>query len=110
MCHIDIMSTKNYKTTKLSKEVARKKIFKVAAQGRILLTSHAIQRMGERNIVLNDIVNVLLSPSMHVSDGEPHNIGFTYRCSTKKFSVAVGFTVQGDGVIVVTVFKAERRD
>lgn len=104
------MSIKNYKTTKLDKEEARKKITKAAAQGRVLLTSHARERMEERNIILNDIVNALLSPSMRVSDGEPHNVGFTYRCSTKKFNVAVGFTVQGDGVIVVTVFRAERKD
>lgn len=103
------MSTKNYKTTKLNKEEARKKIVSVAAQGRILLTAHAKLRMSERDIILNDIVNVLLSPSMRVSEGEPHNVGYTYKCSTKKFSVAVGFTVRGDGVIVVTVFQAERK-
>lgn len=103
------MSTKSYKTTKLNKEEARKKIVSVAAQGRILLTAHVKFRMSERDIILNDIVNVLLSPSMRVSEGEPRNIGFTYMCSTKKFTVVVGFTVRGDGVVVVTVFHAERK-
>ena len=109
MCYVDIMSTKNYKTTRLSKEEARKQIVKVAAQGKVVFTNHAVQRMIERNIIINDIINVLLSNSMRVSEGEPHSSGYTYKCSTKKFAVAVGFTVRGDGVVVVTVFHAEKR-
>lgn len=59
---------------------------------------------------MNDVMNVLLSESMRVSEGEPHPGGYSYRCSTRRMAVAVGFTVRGDGVVVITVFKTERKD
>ena len=104
------MSTKNYKTTRLNKEAARKLIVKVASEGRVLFTSHATQRLGERGLIVNDVINVLLSKSMRVSEGEPNLGGYTYRCSTTRMTVAVGFTIRGDGVVVITVFKTERKD
>lgn len=110
MCYVDIMSVKNYKTTKLNKEETRKLIAKVAREGRVLFTLHATQRLGERGLTVNDVMNVLLSESMRVSDGEPNASGYTYRCSTRRMAVAVGFTVRGDGVVVITVFKTERKD
>ena len=103
------MSTKDYKNKKLNKEEARKLVLKLAAAGKVILTSHASQRLTERGVIFNDVLNVLLSQSMRLSEGEPEKGGYTYRCSTKKFTVVVGFTVRGDGVIVITVFKAERK-
>lgn len=103
------MSSKDYKYKRLNKEEARKLVLKLAASGRVILSSHASQRLIERDIILNDVLNVLLSPSMRASDGESTVGGFTYRCSTTKFIVVVGFTVRGDGVVVVTIFKAERK-
>lgn len=103
------MSTKDYKYKKLSKEEARKLVRKLAGSGLVLISNHAQQRLIERRVILNDVLNVLLSESMIVSDGEPAIGGYTYRCSTKKFTVVVSFTVRGDGVIVITVFKAERK-
>ncbi len=35
--------------------------------------------------------------------------GYTYRCHTGKFTVLIGFTVVGDSVVVITVFKTERK-
>jgi hypothetical protein len=104
------MSIKNYKTTKLSKEEARKLIVKVAREGRVLFTFHATQRLGARGLIVNDVINVLLSESMRVSEPEPHVGGYTYRCFTRRMVVAVGFTIRGDGVVVITVFKTERKD
>lgn len=104
------MSTKNYKTTKLNKEEARKLIIKTAREGRVLFASHAAKRLGERGLIVNDVMNVLLSESMRVSEGEPHVGGYSYRCSTRRMAVAVGFTIKGDGVVVITVFKTERKD
>jgi len=46
---------------------------------------------------------------MRVAEGELENGTYRYRCTTTKFVVVVGFTVRGDGVIVVTVFKTERK-
>ena len=108
-CHVDIMSTKDYKYKKLRNEEARKLVVKLAATGRVILTTHARERLLERVIIFNDVINVLLSESMRVSDGELERGSYTYRCSTKKFVVVVGFTVRGDGVIVITVFKADRK-
>lgn len=103
------MSTKDYKNKKLNKEEARKLVTKLANEGRVILTSHARERLLERHIIFNDVLNVLLSDSMRVAEGELERSGYAYRCSTKKFVVVVGFTVRGDGVIVITVFKAERK-
>ncbi len=103
------MSTKDYKNKKLNKEEARKLVLKLAAAGKVILTGHASRRLTERGVIFNDVLNVLLSQSMRVSEGEPENGGYTYRCSTKKFVVVVGFTIRGDGVIVITVFKADRK-
>lgn len=85
-------------------------MLKLAAVGKVILSSHASKRLIERGIIFNDILNVLLSQSMRISEGEPEKGGYTYRCSTKKFFVVVGFTVDGDGIIVITIFKAERKD
>ncbi len=110
MSYIDIMSIRNYKSDRLSKEEARKLVVKIAREGRVLITWHASQRFGERGLIMNDVMNVLLSDSMRVSDGEPHLGGYTYRCATRRLVVAVGFTVRGDGLVVITVFKTERKD
>ena len=110
LCYVDIMSTKNYKTVRLSKEEARKLIKEVAGSGRVVFTSHATRRLRERELILNDVMNVLLSKSMKVSEGEPHAAGYTYRCFTKRITVVVCFTLRGDGVVVITVFMTERRD
>lgn len=103
------MSTKDYKNKKLNKEEARNLVLKLAASGKVILTNNARERLFERTIILNDVLNVLQSESMRVFDGEPEKGGYTYRCSTKKFVVVVGFTVRGDGVIVITVFQADRK-
>ena len=90
--------------------IFQKLIVKIASEGRVIFSSHAIQRLGERGLIVNDVMNVLLSKSMRLSDGEPQVAGYTYRCATIRMAVVVGFTVRGDGVIVITVFKAERKD
>lgn len=102
------MPTKDYKNKKLNKEEARRLVIKLAASGRVILSNHARERLAERNIILNDVMNVLLSSSMRVSEVDFDKHGFTYRCSTKRFTVVVGFTARGDGLAVVTVFKTER--
>lgn len=99
----------DYKNNRLNKEEARKLIQNLSKSGRLFLTGHARKRLIERRIIFNDVLNVLLSQSMQISEGEPKLGGYTYRCSTKKFVVVVGFTIRGDGLIVVTVFKAERK-
>jgi hypothetical protein len=103
------MSTKDYKSIKLNKEEVRKLVVKIAKSGRVILSLHARERLLQRNIIFNDVMNVLLAESMRTSEGEFYNGNYNYRCSTKKFIVVIGFTVRGDGLIVVTVFKAERK-
>lgn len=99
----------DYKNNKLSKEEARKLVLKLASLGRVILTAHGSNRLIERGIIFNDILNVLLSHSMRISEAEPTQGGYTYQCYTKKFVVVVGFTTSGDGVLVITVFKTSRK-
>lgn len=108
MCYVDIMSIKDYKDKKLNKEQARKLVYKLAVSGKVILSGHARTRLIERNIIFNDVLNVLLSQSMRISEGEIGVGGYTYRCSTSKFVVVIGFAIVGDGVVIVTVFKAKR--
>lgn len=109
MCHVDIMSIKDYKNIRLNREEARKLVVKLAADGRVLISSHASKRLSQRKVIFNDVMNVLLSQSMTIADGEPSLGGYTYRCSTKRFIVVISFTVSGDGLVVVTVMKTERK-
>jgi hypothetical protein len=103
------MSTKDYKHKKLSKEEVRKLVSKLAAEGRVVLSVHAQERLLQRDIIFNDVMNVLLSSSMKISEGELENTSYRYRCQTTRFIVVVGFTVRGDGVVVVTVFTTDRK-
>jgi len=75
-----------------------------------MLTSHARERLSQREVIFNDVMNVLLSQSMKVDDGEPGLGGYSYRCSTKRFAVVVSFTVRGDGLVIVTVMRVERKN
>ncbi len=109
-CYVDIMSHFDYKYKRLSKEEARKFVLKLASVGKIVFSMHAKERLLERNITQNDVINVLRSVSMRVADGEIGNVGYTYQCSTRKFAIVIGFAVSGDKLIVVTVFKIERKD
>lgn len=102
------MSHFDYKNKRLAKEEARRLILKLAFEGKIIYSHHARQRLIERNIILNDVINVLGSNSMRLADGEFNKGGYTYKCSTNKFSVVVGITTNGNGLIVITVFKIER--
>lgn len=103
------MSNFNYKYTKLGLEQARKLITHLASKGRLLITQHAQARLLERNIIINDVINVLLSCSMRVSEPDLQPGGYAYRCSTNKFTVVVGFTIQGDGLVLITVFKVDKK-
>lgn len=107
--HVDIMPTQDYKNKRLNREEARKLVTKLSSAGRVILTNHARLRLLERHIILNDVINVLLSPSMRITDGEFEKGSYTYRCYTSKFTVVIGFTVIGDSVVVITVFKTERK-
>jgi len=103
------MSSKDYKRKKVNKEEARKLVIKAAVAGRVVFSAHALQRMTERDIITNDILNVLLSTSMRISEGEAESGTYRYQCQTNRFVVVIGFTVQGDGLVVVTVWKSERK-
>ncbi len=108
-CYVDIMSHFDYKYKKLTNEQARKLVLKLTLEGKLIYSHHARERLIERNIVHNDVINVLGSKSMRITDGEMGISGYTYKCSTNKFSVVVGFVTTGDGLIVVTVFKIARK-
>lgn len=103
------MSFFDYKRNRLNKEEARKLIGKLASTGKVILSQHARKRLTDRDIILNDVINVLLSKSMRISEAEFENNTYRYRCQTNRFIVVIGFSVTGENTIIITVWKTERK-
>lgn len=104
------MSNKDYSSNRVSREEARRLIIEIVkTTGRLIYTDHVLQRMGDRDFSTQDVINVLLSGSMRVSNGEPHPKGWTYRCTTGRYGVVVAFTKKADGLYVITVLKLTKR-
>lgn len=105
------MSNSDYSKKRLSPEEARKLIVQIIKDGgKLIYRHHILERMGQRDFSVEDIINVLLSPSMRVSPGEPHVKGWTYRCSTGRYRVVVAFTQLADGLYLITVMDLTKRN
>jgi hypothetical protein len=102
------MSDVNYRSDKLLKTVALKRIRQIARSdsGSINFTSHAEIRMKERWFSAQDVMNVLCSPSTKIYD-EPEfeNGSYRYRLQTKNMHVVVSFSSNGIQIWIVTVIR-----
>lgn len=105
------MSNHDYKSRKLTPNSARTLIRDIALRGgTIQFSPHAISdRMPEREITTQDVMNVLKSESMRVVRVDWEKNGWRYNCATNRFVVVVSFFYKGNGLVVVTVMRADRR-
>lgn len=111
LSYIDLMSPTSYRTVRLSKQQALKQIRRVIQSDDFspLISIHAKERMKQRNITISDVLNVLRSLDARISDGELHSSGaYGYKLSTKKYSVVVSFSDDGEGANIVTVMEAKK--
>lgn len=109
MTYIDIMSSLNYKTTRISRDEARKLIAKILQEypASVIWTKHGQERLLERGLTNDDIYNILVSPHARILDeGEVNDRGiYSYRLQTNKFLVVVSFSSDGRQLSVVTAFR-----
>ena len=103
------MSPQNYKSERLNQNEARKLIAElILDESCLVLTSHAKERMEERQLIFADIVNVLKSPAMRIIGvAEFSNFSWRYRCETNRLRVVISFSVDGASIVVVTVIRRQ---
>ncbi len=100
------MSPGDYKYQRLNKNEARKLITRLVANERIRFSNHAYERMEEREISIQDALNVLESPSSFIlGEGELEKGSYRYQLCTNRFKLAVGFTSDGLEVVVLSVMR-----
>lgn len=112
MTYIDKMSNSNYKTSRISREEARKLIAKILQDypASVLWTKHGQERLLERSLTSDDVFNVLVSPHARVlEDGEANDKGiYSYRLQTNKLIVVVSFSSDGKQLSIVTAMRKTR--
>ncbi|OFZ81392.1 MAG: hypothetical protein A2583_05825 [Bdellovibrionales bacterium RIFOXYD1_FULL_53_11] len=65
--------------------------------------------MEERNISLQDAMNVLESPdSFILGEGELERGSYRYRLCTNRMLLAIGFKSDGSGLVVLTVIRRQQ--
>lgn len=102
-----MVTVRDYKTIRISKEEARKLIAKLIQDypDSIYWTKHAMERMDQRELSMTDIYNVLSSPHSRVlSEGEVNAHGvFSYRLETNRMFVVISFSSDATKLQVVTI-------
>ena len=100
------MSPSDYKHHRLNRNEARKLISRLVLAEKVRFVSHAFDRMAERNIDIQDAMNVLESPASFIlGEGELDRGSYRYRLCTNRMMLAVGFSSDGGEVVVLTVIR-----
>jgi hypothetical protein len=100
------MSPSNYKSQRLGRNEARKLITRLVVDEKVRFLQHAFDRMDERNVSLQDAMNVLESPDSFIQgEGELERGSYRYRLCTNRLILAVGFSSDGAEVVVLTVMR-----
>ena len=106
------MSPLDYKTIKLGRNEARKRIAEIMAKcpERVHFTGHALKALEDDSLTTGDALNVLKSSSGRINEeGEFHNGSWRYRLSTNHMVVVVAFEPQDLGLNVVTCWDKRKR-
>jgi hypothetical protein len=100
------MSPSDYKYQRLNKNEARKLIARLIGDERVRFSNHAYERMDEREISIQDAINVLESPSSFIlGEGELENGSYRYQLCTNRFKLVVGFASDGSEIVVLSVMR-----
>lgn len=104
-----VVSKKNYRTDRLSKEEARKLISKIVLEGKnnyVIFTTHALNQLEERDLLTTDILNIVKSADSKIHDGgEFENGSYRYRLETRTILVVISFHPKGERIIIVTSWR-----
>ena len=99
------MSPLDYKSIKLNRNEARKRIAEIMAThpGRVRVTRHAEQALADDGLSALDAINVLASGSARINEeGEFKDGSWRYRVSTSFLVVVIAFEPDGNGIVVIT--------
>jgi hypothetical protein len=102
--HID------YKSHRLQKEEARKRIAKAinGSACEVLFSKHAEEELIKDGLTVVDAINILSSPDAKIlSDGELEKGTYRYRLETNKICLVVAFG-SNEEIIVVTAWRKKR--
>lgn len=105
------MSPQNYKTTRVSRDEARKLVARILQEypASIFWTAHCMDRLIDRELSTDDVFNVLNSPHARVLiEGELSAKGvYSYRVETNKMFVVVSFSSDASKMSIVTVARKD---
>ncbi len=107
------MSPLDYKTVKLSRNEARKRITEIMTKhpDRVHFTGHAEKALQDDRLTTGDALNLLKSSSGRINEeGEFHNGSWRYRLSTTHMVVVVAFEPTDLVLNVVTCWDKRKRE
>ena len=106
------MSPVDYKTDRLNRNEARKRIAEIVTKhpNRVHFTAHALKALADDGLTTADAWNVLKSPSSKIFDeGELKDGSWRYRLCTTNMVVIVAFEPDGYGLNVITCWDRRKR-
>lgn len=106
------MSPIDFKSTKLSRNEARKLVSKIMTlySGNIYFSRHAMQELSYDDLSTVDTLNLLKSSDSRIHDeGELINGSFRYRLETSNILLVVAFQEDGKGLTVITAWDKRKR-
>lgn len=104
------MSYRDYKEKRLDKTQARKLVAEIVNKNPsgIRYSNHGFKEMGDDDLTMNDILNVIKSPDAKITE-EPEFIrgSYRYRLRTEKITVVIAFNSPTE-VVVVTAWRVKK--
>lgn len=102
--YIDDMSKVDFKSTKLDRNQAIKKVKEILNKPTSpIFSKHALQELAADDLTIVDANNVLKSGDARIlMEGELIKGSYRYRVETSKITIVVAFQPDGNGLVVVT--------
>jgi len=88
---------------KLARDQVRKLIGPILREGRFSISKHAREQMAKRNLIDNDVINVLRCGNIH-DEGELEKGSWRYRVETGRMIVVVAFR-STEALVVVSAWR-----
>lgn len=106
------MSPLDYKTVKLNRNEARKRIAETVTKHptRVHFTGHAVNALADDGLTTADAWNLLKSTSSKIVDeGELKDGSWRYRLCTTNMVVVIAFEPDGNGINIITCWDRRKR-